>query len=187
MTCEIQGEAAVESYQIIEWGKPLERREYDNPEPEGSEVLLRVTGCGVCHSDLHIWEGHFDLGEGKRITLEDRGLELPFTMGHEVVGEVLALGPEWKAYLRVTDGSSIPGSDVVIAMPAHATTIFSASHPARSECGASRGRRRRLRTVRIAEAEIFDRSRFDRDVLASWEAHRSRRFSGVSPSIRYIG
>tara|TARA_Y100001934_G_scaffold248058_1_gene308353 strand:+ start:331 stop:789 length:459 start_codon:yes stop_codon:yes gene_type:complete len=94
MTCEIQGEAAVESYQIIEWGKPLERREYDNPEPEGSEVLLRVTGCGVCHSDLHIWEGHFDLGEGKRITLEDRGLEFPFTMGHEVVGEVLALGPD---------------------------------------------------------------------------------------------
>ena len=84
----------MESYQIIEWGKPLERREYDNPEPEGSEVLLRVTGCGVCHSDLHIWEGHFDLGEGKRITLEDRGLELPFTMGHEVVGEVLALGPD---------------------------------------------------------------------------------------------
>ena len=94
MTCELQGEAAVESYQIIEWGKPLERREYDNPEPEGSEVLLRVTGCGVCHSDLNIWEGHFDLGEGKRITLEDRGLELPFTMGHEVVGEVLALGPD---------------------------------------------------------------------------------------------
>ncbi len=84
----------MESSQIIEWGKPLERREYDNPEPEGSEVLLRVTGCGVCHGDLHIWEGYFDLGEGKRITLEDRGLELPFTMGHEVVGEVLALGPD---------------------------------------------------------------------------------------------
>ena len=56
--------------------------------------MLRVTGCGVCHGDLHIWEGYFDLGEGKRITLEDRGLELPFTMGHEVVGEVLALGPD---------------------------------------------------------------------------------------------
>ena len=44
-----------------------------------------------------------------------------------------------------------------------------------------------FRTVGVSEAEIFDRSRFDRDVLASWEAHRSRRFSGVSPSIRYIG
>ena len=84
----------MESYQIIEWGAPLERREYDNPEPRGSEVLLRVIGCGVCHSDLHIWEGHFDLGEGKRITLEERGLELPFTMGHEVVGEVLTVGPK---------------------------------------------------------------------------------------------
>ena len=84
----------MESYQIIDWGAPLERREYDEPAPQGTEVLMRVTGCGVCHSDLHIWEGHFDLGGGKRITLADRGLELPFTMGHEVVGEVLALGPD---------------------------------------------------------------------------------------------
>jgi len=84
----------VESYQIIEWGAPLERRENDTPEPQGTEVLLKVSGCGVCHSDLHIWDGYFDLGGGNRITLEARGLELPFTMGHEVVGEVLALGPE---------------------------------------------------------------------------------------------
>jgi len=28
--------------QIIEWGKPLEAREYPDPEPQGAEVLLRV-------------------------------------------------------------------------------------------------------------------------------------------------
>ena len=79
--------------QIIEWGKPLELREYPDPEPEGEEVLLRVAAAGVCHSDVHIWDGHFDLGGGQQISLESRGVHLPFTMGHEVAGEVAALGP----------------------------------------------------------------------------------------------
>ena len=79
--------------QIIEWGKPLEAREYPDPEPQGEEVLLRVEAAGVCHSDVHIWDGHFDLGDGKQISLESRGVQLPFTMGHEIAGEVAALGP----------------------------------------------------------------------------------------------
>ncbi len=80
--------------QIVAWGKPLEMREYPTPEPQGSEVLVRVTACGVCHSDLHIHQGYFDLGEGEQIRIEERGVTLPFTMGHEVVGKVVALGPE---------------------------------------------------------------------------------------------
>src|SRR5580692_10402627 len=52
--------------QIIEWGKPLETREYPDPEPKGEEVLLRVEAAGVCHSDVHIWDGYFDLGEERR-------------------------------------------------------------------------------------------------------------------------
>jgi D-arabinose 1-dehydrogenase-like Zn-dependent alcohol dehydrogenase len=47
----------------------------------------------VCHSDVHIWDGHFDLGDGKQISLASRGVNLPFTMGHEIAGEVVALGP----------------------------------------------------------------------------------------------
>jgi D-arabinose 1-dehydrogenase-like Zn-dependent alcohol dehydrogenase len=80
--------------QIIEWGKPLEMREYPDPEPKGEEVLLRVEAAGVCHSDVHIWDGYFDLGDGRHISLESRGVHLPFTMGHEIAGEVAALGPE---------------------------------------------------------------------------------------------
>ncbi len=80
--------------QIVEFGKPLEGREYETPEPIGTEVLLKVTACGVCHSDLHLWEGYFDMGEGIKLDLADRGMKLPFTMGHEVVGEVIALGPD---------------------------------------------------------------------------------------------
>ena len=79
--------------QIIEWGKPLETREYPDPERKGEEVLLRVAAAGVCHGDVHIWDGYFDLGDERRISLESRGVHLPFTMGHEIVGEVAALGP----------------------------------------------------------------------------------------------
>jgi propanol-preferring alcohol dehydrogenase len=84
----------VHSYQITAWGQPLQPCDYPDPEPRGSEVLLRVEACGVCHSDLHIWQGHYDLGEGERIRMADRGMRLPFTMGHEVAGEVVALGPD---------------------------------------------------------------------------------------------
>ncbi|MEQ9642351.1 MAG: alcohol dehydrogenase [Alphaproteobacteria bacterium] len=82
------------SQQIIEWGKPLQERSYDDPVPQGTEVLLKVIACGVCHSDLHIWDGFFDLGGDQRITLEQRGVKTPFTMGHEPVGEVIAMGPD---------------------------------------------------------------------------------------------
>ncbi len=82
------------SYRITEWGAPLEAQEEATPDPQGSEVLLRVEACGVCHSDLHIWDGYFDMGGGGRVTLAERGVELPLTMGHEIVGEVAALGPD---------------------------------------------------------------------------------------------
>ncbi|HET6468785.1 MAG TPA: alcohol dehydrogenase [Geminicoccaceae bacterium] len=82
------------SYQIVDWGQPLEPRDYPTPRPQGSEVLLRVRACGVCHTDVHIWQGYFDLGGGQQARIADRGVKLPFTMGHEVVGEVAELGPD---------------------------------------------------------------------------------------------
>jgi D-arabinose 1-dehydrogenase-like Zn-dependent alcohol dehydrogenase len=63
------------------------------PQPKGSEVLVRVTRSGVCHSDLHIWEGYFDWGGGKRFYVKERGCVPPFTLGHEPLGIVEALGP----------------------------------------------------------------------------------------------
>jgi D-arabinose 1-dehydrogenase-like Zn-dependent alcohol dehydrogenase len=64
-----------------------------DPKPAGSEVLLKILAAGVCHSDLHIWEGFYDLGHGKKLLLQERGVKLPLTMGHENVGEVVAVGP----------------------------------------------------------------------------------------------
>ena len=84
------------SWQIIEHGKPLQRVTLETPKPQGTEVLVRVTRAGVCHSDVHIWDGYFDLGGGKRFYVKERGCIPPFTLGHEPFGVVEALGPRAK-------------------------------------------------------------------------------------------
>jgi alcohol dehydrogenase, propanol-preferring len=84
----------MKSYKVIEFGQPLQEVESPIPVATGSEVVLRVTAAGVCHSDLHIWEGGYDLGAGRRLLLKDRGIPLPLTMGHEVSGEIVAVGPD---------------------------------------------------------------------------------------------
>jgi len=84
------------SYQVVEHGKPLQRVLSQKPQPRGSEVLVRITRSGVCHSDLHIWDGYFDWGGGKRFYVKERGCVPPFTLGHEPFGVVEALGPRAK-------------------------------------------------------------------------------------------
>lgn len=80
------------SYQLAQFGQPLHRTERTTPVPTGDEVLLRVSACGVCHSDVHLSDGFFDLGEGRKVDLS-KGRQLPLTLGHEISGEVVALGP----------------------------------------------------------------------------------------------
>jgi D-arabinose 1-dehydrogenase-like Zn-dependent alcohol dehydrogenase len=82
------------SYDVIEWGKPLWLNERETPKPKGTEVLVRLKFCGVCHSDVHIREGYFDMGGGKRLHMTERGMRLPATLGHEPIGTVIAAGPE---------------------------------------------------------------------------------------------
>jgi D-arabinose 1-dehydrogenase-like Zn-dependent alcohol dehydrogenase len=82
------------SYQIIEHGRPLQKVTLETPKPQGTEVLVRITRAGVCHSDVHIWDGYFDLGGGKRFYVKERGCIPPFTLGHEPFGVVEALGPK---------------------------------------------------------------------------------------------
>jgi propanol-preferring alcohol dehydrogenase len=79
---------------LTEFGKPLKSETRPDPEVTGSEVLLRVTASGVCHSDLHIREGCYNLGHGQTFSLADRGMKLPLVMGHEPVGQVIAAGPD---------------------------------------------------------------------------------------------
>jgi len=63
---------------------PLEYREFDDPMVGPGEVLLKVSACGVCHSNLHLVEGD----------LKVYGIPsmLPIVPGHEVVGVVAGIG-----------------------------------------------------------------------------------------------
>lgn len=82
------------AWAVVENKAPLQEIELPTPVPVGTEVLLETTHCGVCHSDLHIWEGEYDLGGGKKMLMKDRGMVLPLAMGHEIIGRVVAFGPE---------------------------------------------------------------------------------------------
>ena len=84
------------SFQVCQCGAPLQMNEAETPKPHGTQVLLKMLAAGVCHSDLHIWDGYYEIGGGKKLMLADRGIKLPLTMGHENVGEVVALGPDAK-------------------------------------------------------------------------------------------
>ena len=61
--------------------KPLELRSFDKPVPQGREVLVRVTYCTLCRSDLHTHAGR-------------RNEPTPTILGHEIVGTIAAFGPE---------------------------------------------------------------------------------------------
>ena len=81
---------------LTAYGAPLCETVTDAPRPHGSEVLVRITRCGVCHSDLHMQDGFFKLGDGK--TLDVRaGRTLPFTLGHEIAGVIEEAGPDAEA------------------------------------------------------------------------------------------
>src|SRR4029078_8111976 len=80
------------SFQVCTCGQPLQCNEYPTPKPSGTAVLLKVLAARGCHSDLHLSDGYFDLGGGKRMSLEDRGMKLPVTLGRESVGEVVGGG-----------------------------------------------------------------------------------------------
>jgi len=76
---------------LVAYGQPLCETIVDCPAPRGSEVLVRVVRCGVCHSDLHMQDGYFALGDDKRLDIT-KGRPLPFTLGHEIAGVIEAAG-----------------------------------------------------------------------------------------------
>jgi alcohol dehydrogenase/propanol-preferring alcohol dehydrogenase len=84
----------MKAWAVVEAGEPLQHIDLPTPEPIGTEVLLEVTHCGVCHSDLHFWHGFYNLGGGKVMRIQDRGVTLPRAPGHEIVGRVVKAGPE---------------------------------------------------------------------------------------------
>ncbi|MCS6891076.1 MAG: alcohol dehydrogenase [Rhodovarius sp.] len=91
------------AWAVVEHNQPLQELELPTPTPTGPEVLLEVTHAGVCHSDLHIWEGAYDMGSRGVLRLSQRGMTLPLVMGHEIVGRVVAWGPEAEGHVKAGD------------------------------------------------------------------------------------
>ena len=89
-------------------GAPAEELEVERPELDGSAVIVRVTHSGVCHSDVHCQDGYFDLGDAGRYELTAAGARYPVVLGHEIVGEVVAAGP---------DATLTPGDTKFIVFP----------------------------------------------------------------------
>ena len=56
----------MKSYQVFENAGPIKEVELETPIPKGDEVLVKTIACGVCHTDIHIHDGFFDIGNGKK-------------------------------------------------------------------------------------------------------------------------
>lgn len=82
----------MKSARITGPNEPLAVTESETPKPQGDQVLVKVKSVGVCHSDLHLWEGGYDLGDGQFMKVTDRGVKYPVTPGHEIVGTVEEIG-----------------------------------------------------------------------------------------------
>ncbi len=90
------------SFKITAFGSPLTSTQSETPAAAGTQVLLKIAACGACHSDVHIRDGYFDLGSEGRMDLS-RGVPLPMTPGHEVAGEVVAVGADAAGSAAVGD------------------------------------------------------------------------------------
>jgi len=74
------GERHMEAMVLTEPGRPLRRMVLPVPEPSDDQVLVRVSACAVCRTDLHVVDGELP------------GAKLPLIPGHEIVGTVAAVG-----------------------------------------------------------------------------------------------
>jgi S-(hydroxymethyl)mycothiol dehydrogenase len=74
---------------------PMRVEDIPSRDPVGDEVLVRVTACGLCHSDVHFMHG-------------TSGTDFPYLVGHEVAGVVAALGP---------DATGVAVGDSVVVAP----------------------------------------------------------------------
>jgi D-arabinose 1-dehydrogenase-like Zn-dependent alcohol dehydrogenase len=93
---------------LVAYGAPLCETIADLPQPQGTQVLVRIERCGVCHSDLHMQDGYFSLAGDKRLDIT-AGRTLPFTLGHEIAGVIEIAGPD-----VASDAAAAPGRKVAV-------------------------------------------------------------------------
>jgi alcohol dehydrogenase, propanol-preferring len=79
---------------IVKPNEPLQLQELQTPMPKGTQVLIKIQSSGVCHSDVHVWEGYYEGIDGRPLKTRDRGVRYPLTPGHEIAGIVEGLGDQ---------------------------------------------------------------------------------------------
>jgi propanol-preferring alcohol dehydrogenase len=95
---------------IIKPKDSLQVQDLDIPKAKGSQVVVKVRSSGVCHSDIHLWEGGYEGIEGQFLKASDRGVTYPLTPGHEIAGIIESLGEE-------AEKEAIDKNDKVIVYP----------------------------------------------------------------------
>ncbi|MFB7114584.1 NAD(P)-dependent alcohol dehydrogenase [Streptomyces sp. NPDC056291] len=95
------------AYRILEWEHPAEIVEVPVPTPGPGQVLVKVAGCGLCHSDFTMLGMPAETGRAM-------GWNMPFTLGHETAGYIAELGPGVTGFT--------PGNAVALVSPASCGT-----------------------------------------------------------------
>jgi propanol-preferring alcohol dehydrogenase len=90
----------MEAARIIEPNEPLQIQQFETPKPKGSQVLVRVNSSGVCHSDIHLWQGGYEGPGGQFLKTTDRGVKYPLTPGHEIAGTIESMGDEAEGFSK---------------------------------------------------------------------------------------
>ena len=91
---------AMKAARIVQTNKPLVVQEIETPKPKGSQVVVKIQSSGVCHSDLHLWEGAYEGLGGQVIKTTDRGVRYPLTPGHEIAGVIESIGEDVKEFAK---------------------------------------------------------------------------------------
>ena len=86
----------MQAARIITPKEPLEVKQLETPKPRGSQVLVKVQSSGVCHSDIHLWDGGYTGLNGQFLKTTDRGVKYPLTPGHEIAGIIADMGEDAK-------------------------------------------------------------------------------------------
>jgi len=81
----------MKAMQLVEANAPLQLVDLDQVEPKSDEVLVKVAGCGVCHTDIGFWKDGVPTKKG-----------LPLTLGHEISGTVESAGADCEHLLGKT-------------------------------------------------------------------------------------
>jgi len=90
----------MEAARIIQPNESLQIQHLETPKPKGSQVLVKVNSSGVCHSDIHLWQGGYEGPNGQFLKTTDRGVTYPLTPGHEIAGTIESMGDEAEGFSK---------------------------------------------------------------------------------------